>query len=90
MKALIVCLTLLLSACSTLVPVKPHFPEAPKELFEKCPNLNQADPNTQSVVELLKVVVENYELYYLCAIKQETWAEWYNAQRAIFEEAYKK
>lgn len=85
MKYIILSLVVFLSACTTVVPVKQKFPEAPTELFEKCPTLNTIEPGKTAITDLLKTVVGNYALYYECAIKQEGWTDWYSEQKKIFE-----
>jgi hypothetical protein len=89
MKKLALVLVVLLTACSTTVPVKQKFPEAPAKLMIKCPNLEEADPKTTALSELLKVVVKNYSTYYQCAVVADGWQEWYQIQKIISEEANK-
>jgi hypothetical protein len=89
MKLAILTLAILLSACSTTVPVKQKFPTAPAALFEKCPDLKQADTGKTAITDLLKTVVENYGLYYQCSLKNDGWIDWYGGQKKIFEEANK-
>lgn len=85
MKYVILSLAIFLSACTTVVPVTQQFPQAPIELFEKCPTLTTIEPGKNSITDLLKTVVGNYALYYECAIKQEGWTDWYSEQKKIFE-----
>lgn len=80
---LLVCL--LLSGCGTVVPITQKFPEAPQVLLEQCKPLKQVD-NNADIVDLTKVVVENYTLYYQCSTLVEGWQEWYNKQQKIFKE----
>jgi hypothetical protein len=89
MKYILLASVLLLSACSTPVPVKQQFPVAPEVLLEKCPNLHKAADNETNITELLKVVVRNYGMYYECASKQEGWTDWYTKQKSIFEKVNK-
>ncbi len=89
MKIVIVGLTIFLSACTTTVPVKQKWPDVPKELLEKCPQLNTIEPGTTAITDFLKVVVKNYGLYYECSLKNDGWNEWYGSQKKIFEEANK-
>ena len=89
MKKLILSLSIFLTACSTVVPVKQKFPEAPAKLMTKCPNLEEAEPTTTSIADLLKVVVRNYSTYYQCAVVTDGWQEWYQIQKIISEEANK-
>lgn len=85
MKRLIIVAALALTACSTVVPVKQEFPVAPAVLLEKCPNLIQMDEDKPSMKEMLKVVIQNYSLYYECSTKVEGWTEWYESQKKISE-----
>jgi hypothetical protein len=90
MKYIVLSLVVFLSACTATVPVKQKFPEAPAELFEKCPTLNTIEPGKTAITDLLKTVVGNYALYYECAIKQEGWTNWYGEQKKIFNKANEK
>jgi len=84
MKLLLVLpIIVLLSGCLT-TPVKRNFPEVPKQLMEACPALKTTEP-TEKLSEVLKVVVDNYGQYHECKIKVDTWVEWYNTQKSIFE-----
>lgn len=86
MKYLVISLLLCLSACSTTVPVVMKFPEAPKVLMEKCPPLKVITEESVSIVDLTKITTTNYTSYYECAVKVDTWIEWYHTQKKIFEE----
>jgi hypothetical protein len=88
--ALFIVFAFLITGCSTTVPVKQKFPDAPKELFEKCPNLNIIEPGKTAITDLLKTVVSNYALYYECSIKQEGWTDWYTEQKKIFDKVNEK
>lgn len=85
MKLYFILLTILLTACSTTVPVVAKFPEAPKSLTENCAKLKKIDGEKVSIVDLHKTVVENYTTHHECAIKVEGWNEWYKTQKEIFE-----
>ena len=81
-------LSLFLSACSmfqTVVPVERHFPDVPKVLLEKCNELKTVQGNKVSITDMLKIVVENYSMYYECSTKVEGWQEWYVEQKKIFD-----
>lgn len=82
-------LIIFLSACSTTVPVKQKFPDAPQELLEKCPQLETIPAGTTAITDFLKVVVKNYGLYYECSLKNDGWGEWYNSQKKIFNDVNK-
>ena len=89
MKYIILSLAVLLSACSTTVPITQKFPDAPKELLEQCQALQKADTSKTAITDLLKTVVENYGLYYQCSLKVEGWSEWYTEQKRIFDNSNK-
>jgi hypothetical protein len=83
MRTSIVLLTLLLAGCLT-TPVIEKFPDVPVELVKVCPDLKQIDPNTTKLSQVIGVVAENYGQYQECQIKVDTWIEWYNHQKDIF------
>jgi hypothetical protein len=85
MKYIILSLVVFLSACSTPVPVKQKFPEAPKALVERCESLKKIEGDKVAITEMLKVVVQNYGMYYECAAKVDGWNEWYLEQKRIYE-----
>lgn len=72
-----------ISGCSTAVPVTAKFPQAPKNV-ESCPELQKV-PDGAKLSDIATTVNNNYSTYYECAIKVETWNEWYNTQKKIFE-----
>lgn len=84
----------LLTGCSAfkqLVPVKPPpFPEAVKELTQPCPDLKTIEGNQVAIIDLLKVVVENYTMYYQCSLKNDGWNDWYKTQKDIYEKVLRK
>jgi hypothetical protein len=85
MKQLIVAVAVLLAGCTTVVPVKQQFPVAPAVLLERCPDLMLIDDGKNSLRDMLKVVIQNYSLYYQCAEKTHGWQDWYGEQKRIFE-----
>ena len=85
MKHIILSLAILLSACSTPVPVKQKFPEVPKALVERCESLKKIEGDRVAITEMLKVVVQNYGMYYECAAKVDGWNDWYLEQKRIYE-----
>ena len=74
---------LMLAGCSTTVPVTVKFPEQPKNV-EACPQLKTV-PDNVKLSELTKTTTDNYSTYYECAVKVDTWNEWYQIQKRIFE-----
>lgn len=83
MKYLLV--LLLLAGCSTTVPVKQKFPNPTPELMKKCENLKKVEGDKVAITEMLKVIVQNYSLYYECSTKVDGWQDWYNEQKKIFD-----
>ena len=84
MKLLIVALALSLSACVS-VPVERKFPKAPEELTTACPDLQTIPAGTTQLSVVADTVVANYGKYQLCQAKTNTWVDWYNKQKDIFE-----
>ena len=84
MKYVSLLLALFLMACSTTVPVRQKFPEVPQALIEKCENLKKIEGDKVAITEMLKVVVQNYGMYYECAAKVDGWQDWYNEQKRIY------
>jgi hypothetical protein len=85
-KLLVILIVLMMTGCAMFspAPVKRNFPEVPKELITACPELKQTDL-TSKLSEVLKIVTENYSEYHECKSKVDTWVEWYNSQKQIFE-----
>ena len=84
MKYIVLSLALVLAACST-APVKQKFPEVPKALIERCESLRKVEGDRVAITEMLKVVVQNYGMYYECAAKVDGWNDWYLEQKRIYE-----
>jgi hypothetical protein len=85
MKYIILSLAVMLAACSTTVPVKQKFPDVPKALVERCDSLKKVEGDRVAITEMLKVVVQNYGMYYECAAKVDGWNDWYLEQKRIYE-----
>jgi hypothetical protein len=83
-------LSLFLTGCSVFVPVKPpKFPDAPEQLRQHCNKLKMIEGDKVSITDMLKVVVENYTMYYECSTKVEGWNEWYVEQKKIMDKVSK-
>ena len=76
---------LLLSGCSTTVPVVAKFPKVPPELMEKCQELKIISDDAK-LSDVTKTVIINYTQYNLCSLKVDAWNEWYETQKKIFEQ----
>ncbi len=86
MKKLCILLAVLISGCTT-APVVMKFPEKPQEV-SACPQLDTITEDLK-ISEVTKTVVKNYGSYYECAVKVDTWNEWYETQKKIFESVSK-
>ena len=85
MKYLLLSLVLLLTGCSTVVPVTQKWPEAPGlQSTQTCPQLEKLT-DTATLSTVAKTVVINYSEYYQCVVKLEAWQEWYQKQKLIHE-----
>lgn len=74
---------LILTGCSTTVPVTAKFPEVPNTILVKCPQLEKVS-ETPTLSDVTKTVTNNYTTYYECAVKHDAFVEWYNIQKDIF------
>ena len=75
-------LVLLLTGCVT--PVKREFPPVPEPLMRSCPQLADV-PATKNLSDVLTVVTQNYGQYNECSIRVDSWIDWYNTQKNIFD-----
>jgi hypothetical protein len=83
MKTFILFFAIFLAGCTTVVPVKRNFPDAPQVLLEDCKELQLMVGN--SITDMLRTVVENYRLHYECSNKVDGWRDWHREQKRIFE-----
>ena len=74
---------LLLSGCSTVVPVTAKFPEPPKNTTA-CPHLQKLNDGAK-LSDVSTTININYSTYYDCAVRVDSWNEWYQIQKRIFE-----
>lgn len=91
-KLFLISLILSLSGCALFTksaPVKRTFPDVPAELRQNCPSELKSVPPTDKLSDVLKTVTDNYATYHECRLKVETWTEWYNTQKKIFESVEK-
>lgn len=84
MKYALIIATIMLTGCSTVMPVAPKFPDAPEALRKQCPELKTLQDKTV-LSEVAKTVTANYTLYHECSLKNDAWNEWYDKQKSIFE-----
>lgn len=86
MKKLILVPLIALVGCVG-VPIERKFPGLPESLKQPCPDLQTVAEDNTKVSELMIVVTSNYKEYHTCQIKVESWLEWYETQKKIFEDA---
>jgi hypothetical protein len=84
MKLASLLFVVLLTGCSTVVPVVAKFPDAPRLGLGTCPQLQTVKEGVK-LSELTSTVTMNYSTYYECAVKADQWNEWYAIQKKIFE-----
>ena len=85
MKLTVLAAAILLTGCSTAIPIKPKFPEPPGQLVrQSCPQLQQLQPDAK-LSDVARTVTVNYSTYYECAVKVDAWNQWYGEQRALHE-----
>lgn len=87
MRYLPMLLLVLLTGCATSVPVTAKFPDKPNSVGE-CPQLNTVTDDVK-LSSLTSTVTKNYSMYHECAVKVDTWNEWYDTQKRIFESVSK-
>ena len=81
----VVLLSLLLTGCSTVVPVTNTFPNAPSDIaLVRCPQLQKIADDAK-LGDITKTITVNYGTYYECAVKTDAWIEWYQKQKIIFD-----
>jgi len=85
MRLLLLIGILVLSGCSTTVPVKPKWPEPPKYGLEQCPRLLKLKEDAK-LSDVASNVIYNYSTYYECDLKNDAWIEWYRVQKRIYED----
>ena len=77
------CLTML--GCSTTVPLKMKWPEAPAELQQPAGNLTPLPDDKKTLTDLIENVNENSGTYYQLKERYEAWQHWYDAHKKIYE-----
>jgi hypothetical protein len=78
-------LAILLTGCSTTVPVKMTFPDIPDDLKTSCEALEKIPADTKQLSVTSEVIVRNYSKYHGCKVKVDAWQEWHKTQKQIYE-----
>lgn len=84
MKKYLLLLVLLVSGCSTTVPVTVKFPVLPEEINVMCTPLKKV-PDDAKLSDITKTISENYTIYHACSANNDSLLEWYATQKKIFE-----
>jgi hypothetical protein len=84
MKKILFISALLLSGCTTVVPVKNDMPAIPTTFPDQCESLKKVEGETATFEQFLKTVAGNYTLYHECALNYKSLIEWYKEQQKIF------
>ena len=82
-------LILLLSGCSTVVPVKQEFPTIPEELIKPCKPLETIPGDTTTLSKLMETVAKNYGSRHECASQVDSIREWHQQQKKIYDSVSK-
>jgi hypothetical protein len=85
MKLLIAMITAFTLTACVSVPVERKFPKAPDELMANCAELQTIPANTTQLSVVVETIVANYGQYQWCQTKTNTWIDWYNRQKEIFD-----
>ena len=85
MNKILISSLLLLSGCTTPVPVTVKFPEVPSVLLESAPLLKPLDKNNPELSDLLENANDNYGTYYEIREKLNGWQDWYKTQKQIYD-----
>jgi hypothetical protein len=83
MKLAVVVSLLFITGC-VATPVAREFPAAPASLTAACAALIDV-PATDKLSVVLTTVTRNYAQYQECSIRVDSWNQWYNEQKKIFD-----
>lgn len=86
MRILAIIPLLLLTGCLSTAP---KFPELPPDIAQACPELSEADRNSEQLSKLMDTVVQNYGTYYECRVKVEAFIQWHTQQKEVYNKTVK-
>ena len=89
MKQLIIALVVVtLAGCaSNKSPTQLNWPDAPAELLAPSEDLIPLAPEQTQLSNLLDNANTNYTKYYILKDKYDTWQQWYNNHKQIYQGA---
>ena len=76
----------LVTGCSTIVPVRETWPAAPLELLTPAVNLTPLAADKKELSDLIENANNNFAQYYLLKDRFTAWQQWYNDQQKIYED----
>jgi len=80
---MVIALVSCIAGCSTTAPVVAKFPEPPK-FTDACPKLQKLNDDAK-LSDISTTINVNYSAYYECALRVDTWRDWYEIQKRIYE-----
>lgn len=89
MKRLIIAVMLvsLFGCASNKATVKINWPDAPAELMAPSEDLVPLETDQILLSDLLDNANTNYTKYYILKDKYDTWQQWYNQHKQIYQDA---
>lgn len=80
MKLIVLALsTILLAGCLQTFKMNPPWPQvADQSMVKECDQLKLANTQDVSMAELVDLVQQNYQLYHICKLNNDSWVKWYN------------
>lgn len=71
--------SILLAGCLQTFKMNPPWPNVPDvSMLKQCETLKLANTQDVSMAELVDLVQQNYQLYHLCKLNNDSWIKWYN------------
>ncbi len=69
----------LLSGCLETFKMNPPWPKiSDPNLLKQCEHLKIIDTKDIAMAELIDHIQQNYQLYHLCKLNNDSWIKWYN------------
>jgi hypothetical protein len=81
---LLVVAAALSTGCMPKPRIAMNFPNVPEQLLTNCEDLDILSEDETKLSELLLTVNSNYSKSHQCRAKNESWINWYNEQKTIY------
>lgn len=85
MKNILLIFCVMLSACTTAIPISRKFPDLPPELNKPCPPLQLIEGDSTTLSKLMDTVAKNYGSRHECAAQLNSILLWHAEQKANFK-----